>query len=432
MRSVFSCGAVIAAAMLALAFVDAGHRPVLFVACASVAGGGYIVALSVVGRMREAGTGGLALCLLLGAVWRVPWLVQPPRLSTDVYRYVWDGRLQRRGEDPYHVVPDDPAAAALHTPVTRRLNNGWVPSPYPPGAQLFFRVVTAVEESARAMKVAVAVCDALVLLVVLRLLAASGRSPWWSLAYAWNPLVAIEGAGNGHVDLLGTLFVVVAALALVRGRRTVATLALAFAVAVKFVPLVLTPLLWRRVRARDALAGVALLLVVYLPFVHQGRLPVGSLGVYLSEWRFNGPLFATLRPLASPTTLAGLAVAAGLVVATWARARLPVDSAAAWAWPVAAALALGPSVYPWYLLWLTPFLFTPATEPLAVWTVTVLATYVILALERVHGPWGLPWWLVAAEYGAVPLAAMVGLRARVAARGMRQPATARSSTCPTR
>src|SRR6185295_3844720 len=199
-RGLLSCGAVIAAGMLALAFVDARERPALFVGCAVVAGAGYLGALYLLGRVRGAATRSLALCLLLAAVWRVPWLVQPPRLSSDVYRYVWDGRLQRLGEGPYRVGPDDPAAAALHTPVTRQLNNGWVPSPYPPGAQLFFRVVTAVEESARAMQVALAVCDALVVLVVLQLLAASGRSPWWSLAYAWNPLVAIEGPGNAHLD----------------------------------------------------------------------------------------------------------------------------------------------------------------------------------------------------------------------------------------
>jgi len=409
-RGLYWCGAVITVGMLTLAFVDARERPALFVTCAVVAGTGYIAALGVLGRIRGAGTRGLALCLLLGAVWRVPWLVQPPRLSSDVYRYVWDGRLQRLGENPYRIVPDDPLAAALHTPVTRQLNNGWVPSPYPPGAQLFFRVVTAIEESARAMKAALAVCDALVVVAVLQLLAASGRSPWWSLAYAWNPLVAIEGVGNAHIDLLGTLALVVAAWALVRGWRMPAALAFAFAVAVKFVPLVLAPLLWRRVRWRDAIAATALLVGLYLPFVNQGHLPLGSLGAYLAEWRFNGPLFAALRPLASPTTLAGVAVLAGLLVATWARARLRVDSAAAWAWPVAAALALGPSVYPWYLLWLAPFLFTPATRPLAVWTVTILPTYVILSLERVHGPWGLPWWLVAAEYGAVPLAAIFGLR----------------------
>jgi hypothetical protein len=404
------CGAVITVAMFALAFVDARQRPALFVTCALVAGSGYLLALERLGRVRGAGGRGLALCLILGALWRVPLLVQAPRLSTDVYRYVWDGRLQHLGENPYSLVPDDPAAAALHTPVTRHLTNGWVPTPYPPGAELFFRGVTAVEESAGAVKAALVVCDALVVLVVLRLLAASGQSAWWSLAYAWNPLVALEGAGNGHVDLLGTLAVVAAACALARRRRTIAALAFALAVGVKFIPIVLAPLFWRRLRVRDVVAGTALLLALYLPFVHQGRIPLGSLGAYLTYWRFNGPLFAALQPLASPTILAAFAMMAGLVVAGWARARLCVDSAAAWAWPVAVALALAPSVYPWYLLWLTPFLYTPATRPLAVWTVTILPTYLALYLERVHGSWGLPWWLVAAEYGAIPTAAVVGLR----------------------
>src|SRR5207247_3023155 len=144
-------------------------------------------------------------------------------------------------------------------------NNSWVPSPYPPGAELFFRLVTAVEESAGAMKGALAACDALVVLVVLRLLAASGRSAWWSLAYAWNPLVALEGAGNGHVDLLGTLAVATTAWAVVRKRRTVAALAFAFAVGVKLIPIVLALLLWRRVRVRDAFAGLGLLAALYLP-----------------------------------------------------------------------------------------------------------------------------------------------------------------------
>jgi alpha-1,6-mannosyltransferase len=406
-QAIGACGGTIALAMVALAFVDARDRPMVFVAWALVAGAAYLVALDLLRRLRPGDTRALALCLMLAAAWRIPLVAAPPHLSTDVYRYVWDGRLQHLGEDPYRVVPDDPAVAHLHTPVTHKLNNGWVPTIYPPGAELFFRAVTAVEESARAMKGALVLCDGLVVLVLLRLLAAAGLSPWWVLAYAWNPLVALEGAGNGHVDLLGTLAVATTAWAVVRKRRTIAALAFAFAVGVKLLPIVLAPLLWGRVRVRDALAGLVLLAALYLPFVHEGVVPLGSLPAYLAWWRFNGPLFAALLPHASPRMLAGLAAVAGLAVAAWARTRFP-DDPAAWGWPVAIVLTLAPSVYPWYLLWLTPFLFGRLTWPLAVWTVAILPTYVAL-----HGTWGVPWWLIIAEYGAVIVALAVTVMARV-------------------
>jgi len=73
-------------------------------------------------------------------------------------RYVWDGRLQRLGYNPYIVAPSDPGFAGLHTPETRTLNNPDLPSPYPAGAQLFSRAVTAIHESTFALKVAFVIC----------------------------------------------------------------------------------------------------------------------------------------------------------------------------------------------------------------------------------------------------------------------------------
>ena len=75
--------------------------------------------------------------LVLAAVWHIEFLRQPPGADDDIHRYVWDGRLQRLGYNPYIVVPSDPAVQGLHTPETRDLNNPDLPSPYPAGAELF-------------------------------------------------------------------------------------------------------------------------------------------------------------------------------------------------------------------------------------------------------------------------------------------------------
>ena len=76
--------------------------------------------------------------LVLAAVWNIEFLRLPAGVDDDIHRYVWDGRLQRLGYNPYLVVPSDPSLTGLHTPETRNLNNRDLASPYPPAAQLFF------------------------------------------------------------------------------------------------------------------------------------------------------------------------------------------------------------------------------------------------------------------------------------------------------
>ena len=222
------------------------------------------------------------------------------------------------------------------------------------------------------------------------------------LAYAWHPLVALEGAGGGHIDLVGTLLLVVAGFSLYQRRRLLASLMLAGAFAVKFLPIVLVPLFWRRVRLRDALCGIGLVGLAYLPFSGMTLMPpVGSLGVYAENWRFNGPIFALLQPRLGTVSVLALAVGAGLTVAAIARRRTSLDNPAAWAWPTAVTLMFMPAVYPWYLLWLTPFLTTRATWPLLAWTLTSISTYVVWSSELAGTGWELPPWVVPVEYGLV-------------------------------
>ena len=71
------------------------------------------------------------------------------------------------------------------------------------------------------------------------------------LAYAWHPLLVTCVAYNGHIDILGVLLLLISAAALRRDRRTLAAVTFGTAVAVKFLPVVLAPLYWRRVRIRD-------------------------------------------------------------------------------------------------------------------------------------------------------------------------------------
>jgi hypothetical protein len=394
-------GCALAVSMVAIAFLDPGVRPWAFLAAAAFASGAYLRALVLSSRIRGESAAALSLCLALAALWRVPLFVLPPRLSTDVYRYIWDGRVQWLGYDPYVLEPRDAALRGLHTDETLLMNHPELPTPYPAGAELFFRAVTALGDSARIMKAAMLVCDIATVVVLLGWLADSQRPRWWVLAYAWNPLIALEGAGNGHVDLLVALCLVIAARSLGRGRSAIAASALAFAAGVKLLPVVVIPLLWRRIRVHDSALALGLLAALYLPWLIHGTLPTGSLGAYFALWRFNAPLYATVERLLPSRLLFTAPLGAGFAVAIWGRRRLPVDAPEAWALPLATTLAFAPTNYPWYLVCVTPFLFSPRVLPLAVWTVASLVTYFVLHVSATTGSWSLPAWATVFEYGAV-------------------------------
>jgi len=345
--------------------------------------------------------------LVLAAVWHIEFLRVPPGADDDIHRYVWDGRLQRLGYNPYLVVPSDPAVKGLHTPETRNLNNPDLSSPYPPGAQLFFRAVTAIQESTFALKTVFVACELAIVFVLLDLLRPT-QGAHLVLAFAWNPLLAIEVAGSGHIDIVGALLLVVSAAALSRRWRATAAVALGLAIAVKFLPIVLLPLYWKRVRIRDAALAAAVVALLYVPFLNHGHIPIGSLGTYVQSFRFNGPVFAVLHYVAPPQLLVGLAVLVGLATATWLRTRAPEWSPDSFAWPMAASLLCAPVVFPWYLLWLLPFLTSASTLVIIVWTVSIIPTYVQWHLRALGRPWGsLPGWVMPLEYGCLAAAGAV-------------------------
>lgn len=345
----------------------------------------------------------IVIGLVLAAGWHILFLRQPPGPDDDIHRYVWDGRLQKLGYNPYIVVPSDPAAKQLHTAETSNLNHPDLPSPYPAGAELFFRAVTAIHESAFALKVAFVLCELAIVFVLLNFTRPE-LSPLLVLAFAWNPLLAVEVAGSGHIDIVGALLLVVSAAALVRGCRTTAAVALGLAIAVKFLPVVLLPLYWKRVRVRDAALAAAVVALLYLPFLNHGRISSGSLGKYVQSFRFNDPVFAALERVASPRLAAGLAVLAGFLTSIWLRRQAPRFSPDALAWPMAASLLCAPVVYPWYLLWLLPFLRSASATPIILWTVSIIPTYYVWHLRAVGRPWLVPDWVVLLEYGVVAIA----------------------------
>jgi hypothetical protein len=327
-------------------------------------------------------------------------------------RYTWDGRVQRFGYNPYAVIPADPALARTHTAETAVMPSRRERTPYPPAAQLFFRLVGTFSDSMLAMKLALVTCDLLTIAVLWRWLVSTGRTAWLTLGYAWNPLVVLEVSHSGHIDALAALWIVAAAFWLTRQRTQLAAIAFVLAIATKLVPIVLAPLFIGRIKVRDAIVATLALLALYAPFFSRTELLLGAVPNVVDRVRFNGPVFAAIAAISSPRVAAAVALFVGLAIAVWARRRLSPSDPAAWAWPMAAAILCAPVIYPWYLLSVTPFLFSSSTVPLMAWTVSALAVYEVWDRSRLGARWIVPVPVMAFEFGVLVVAAAAWFRSR--------------------
>jgi hypothetical protein len=413
-------GAAYLAAMIALAVTQARLGTPFFFVCAGIGIAAFAAVLTVVWRAPDDRRRLFLIAILFALAFRIPLAAPRVGSDNDAIRYLWDGRVQTLGLNPYAVRPADPEMAFTHTDETRNMPSARARTPYPPAAQLFFRLVVTLQDSSRAMKLALLLCDLLTILVLWQWLLATGRSEWLTLAYAWNPLVLLEVAHSGHIDALGALWIAAAAFWLSRRRTALGTIAFVLAVATKLLPIVLVPLLWRRISIRDAFIGAGLFVLLYLPFASGADVLFGVQNV-VQHIRFNGPVFRFFATLMSPDAAARIALGAGLLTAAWCRWKLDADDPAAWAWPMAVAIACAPVIYPWYLLFVTPFLLLPSTLPLIAWSCSVLVTYVVWEIARNGGRWIVPVPILWVEYAVVlgvAVAAVLAsrLRARAASR----------------
>ncbi|WP_407529173.1 glycosyltransferase 87 family protein [Methylobacterium oryzisoli] len=296
-------------------------RANLFVGVLAVSVGVYLLAVRLVLR-SDLPASAPWLVLALAVLLRLALLPELPFLSSDIYRYVWDGQVQAAGINPYRYVPADPALAHLRDPAVFPLINraDYARTIYPPAAQVFFALVAQVGASVTAMKAAMLLCEAVAMVCLLRLLALAGLPQVRILIYAWNPLVLWSFALDGHVDALAVALLALALLARARHRDGVAGALLAAATLVKFLPVVVAPAFVRGGRLwRPALAGAGVIVVLYALYLSAGRHVLGFLPAYGAEEGFDTGhgfwLLAGLSRLVPLPDSAGRIYALGVAVA---------------------------------------------------------------------------------------------------------------------
>ena len=366
----------------------------------------YMVFAIATGLVAAAATGVAGRCPTRQALWliaavaialRLVALASPPFLSTDIYRYVWDGQVQAAGFNPYRYVPADAILGPLRdSAIYPNINRAdYAVTIYPPVAEMFFFVVTRFGANVITMKLAMVLCEGAIVGAIVLLLRRLGHPVTRLVAWAWHPLPIWEIAGNGHIDALMTALMMIGLCGALFGRELRGAVAIALGALAKPFAVVVLPAVWRPWDWKAPAAVIVVVALCYAPYLSVGRGVLGFLARgYLGEEKIASGDY--LWPLAAWRRIAGTLPGDVLVYGAIAAAvvgALALRSAFRRAGSLQQKLAdintllltflllLSPN-YPWYFLMAAPFTALVGGAP--VWTLTIGA--VLLQEEATWDP----------------------------------------------
>lgn len=344
-----------------------------------------------------------------GLALRIALAFSTPAIEDDYFRYLWDGAVVAQGLNPYSYAPEQADDAGTPDALTAlaeddaganvrsRINHAGLKTIYPPTAQAAFLLAYLIEPwSLGAWRIVCLAADLVTLTLLLALLAHLGRPALWVALYWLNPVVLKELFNSAHMEAIVIPPVLAAVLLALRGRQRMAALLLGIAVGAKLWPLILAPIVFRRLIGQTRLlvevAGIfaAACALAALPAVLGGLDETSGFVAYATHWQTNSALLPALeagwRVLLAPfggaassgqlaRALLGLLLAGFVIRLAWRPVRSDTDVTARLALALLALVLLSPAQFPWYLAWAAWLLPVHPSAALLVATVTMPVYY---------------------------------------------------------
>ncbi len=307
-------------------------------------------------------------------------------VSNDVYRYIWEGYIQLEGYNPYLLPPDSPELSQLifvHIKdIWAQINHKDLTAAYPPLTLLIFRFLASLSLTTAPFKCAMIGFD-LLLIVVLALMLRDRRLPARRLLlYAANPLVLIYVAGEAHLDVIQAALLMLGIALLQRDRQPIGFFLCGMAVMVKYLSLAVFPFILT-LKNRHAWPFAPLALVCFIPFADAGAMVFHSLLVFGHEMHYNDGLPVIIRFLFDARavwfSILMLLTVWGVIVLTVPDRLRSIYLA------IGALLVFLPTLHPWYLLLILPFLVFFPSRPWLFLCAAMVFTFPVLGIEFTQG-----------------------------------------------
>ena len=357
----------------------------------------HIIKYEISGRM-------LAGLVILSIIIRAALLPVKPVGSDDYYRYVWDGKVQAHGINPYEYAPSDSALASLHTAeLPAKVSYPDMKTIYPPLSQIIFYAAYIIGGDAyTGLKILLMLFELLTMFVLYLILKRKGLPLKNILLYTLCPLPVFQFFIDAHVDVFGLPLLILSILFFIDNKKIISLAFLGLSLCIKPLGLILVPVYFLEVKSfkeklMTVLIPAGICAAAYIPYMFTGN-PFQALMKFTENWTFNGVVFDVLDSFIHDNQKTRLICAIILMISSLpliiSRKNLLVKIYLS----VFLLLIFSPIVHPWYAAWLAVLLpFVPRRSGIAYAGLISLTVFTVLNYQ-LTGVWNEYTWVLVLEY----------------------------------
>lgn len=363
----------------------------------------------------------LYLFLISGLIFRLTLLPSPPTASDDIYRYIWDGRVQSNGINPYRYAPNDMALSFLHTEdLPGKVNFPSMKTIYPPFSQyMFYLSYSIFGQNLLGFKAILMFFEILLCIALVYLVKKLGCQLHYAGLYAICPLPIMQFMIDQHLDSIG-IALMIAGLTLYMRKRLnsevsgrviiennrwseIAGLVLiGLSISSKLISAMILPFLYRKDKSLKQnlilLASPLTFMLTYIPYISRDVFPFESLMTFTSHWVYNGSVFTLIFGVVDNNQKARMICGILFMIAAAVLFFIKGDKPGKIQTIFLMFFLLSPTVHPWYLCWLAGLLaLNFRWSLLAFVSLASLANHIVIAYQ-LHGIWQENYYILMLEY----------------------------------
>ncbi|MCK9279529.1 MAG: hypothetical protein M0P71_02815 [Melioribacteraceae bacterium] len=364
----------------------------------------------------------LFFLLGIGIIFRIFLLEVNPIGSDDVFRYIWDGKVQANGINPYLYAPNNPALNFLHTATLPSLINfPNMPTIYFPLSEILFFIAYLIGgESINGIKFLIILFEFGTIFLIFKYLRENNHSIKYALLYVLCPLPIFQFIIDSHVDIFGIYFTALFFYLYFGNKKLGAFAALGLSIAIKptiglFLPILFLHEETIKEKLKSILIPITVISILFIPYIFNAN-PFEALILFSKNWMYNGFIFdiinIMLRNNQESRMISGGIFLFSYIVLLFAN----YDIKDKLYFSVILLLIFSPVVHPWYVLWLVVLLpFVPKWSGIVFAATLSLTSFTLLSYKN-YGVWVEYKWLVMLEYLPVVILLILEMK-----RGIRKP-----------